>query len=624
MALDGLIGQGYLYGGSSMQSLIAKCKGESLSGVSAYIDQNADTNYDEHYDTTTQKYSFIPYMGTSIVSGLWGGYRSVVAQRFQPNSSTNKLYNCAEKGCCPIPQRYGLGNTSSAPYISSRTQSFTSGYTYTLEWSSPNIILKQGSTTLTTLTNIRCVVIDLVARGGTGGGSYHGNPLTNLGIKYTAGGGGGGAGGAASILVDMSKATKLTFDASSDAALYVKNSSGTTFLTLNRGASGSSGNNKGYGTGGTGGTVSKGTAPTGVSIRWTGQNTNKGGSGGGINGSSGSCGGTGGGYFKSKVTFLSDNWASGKNGGDGGESKSTSAAGGGGCASFLGVGGQGKWLNGSPDSPGLGGGGGGAYATTGGTTTSGAAGGNAGMVIYYESSAVSPYTISEACSNYDSGDGPNPRNGYSNGTPPSPSGGGCVFAGTRIAIDKDNTIDIIEYRNNMQIDYCDPDTLEHSPQQTLTYCFIGDSRRKITLGLEDGKMLSVTANHPILTKDGFKSYLDGHMFPKYKLGELIATVDGYKELTSIQDEPIDPTEVYNLITEKDTMVANGFIVGGELEFATDSISLDRGFEPTDSNEPEEVIDENGDTPDSNNNESPGIMLMSSRALIDPGMSKKAV
>lgn len=579
MALDGLVGQGYLYGGSSMQSLIAKCKGETLSGVSAYIDQNTDTNYDENYDTTTRKYSFIPYMGTSIAGGLWGGYRSVVAQRFQPNSSTNKLYNCAEKGCCPIPQRYGLGNTSSATYISSRTQSFASGSTYTLEWSSPNIILKQGSTTLATLTNIRCVVIDLVAKGGTGGKSYTGTPLSNLGIRYTAGGGGGGAGGAASILVDMSKATKLTFDASSDAALYVKNSSSTTFLTLYKGGDGTNAGTSGPGEGGTGGTVSKGTAPTGVSIRWTGQNTNKGGGGGGYpNGESGSDGGFGGGYFKSKVTFLSDNWASGKNGGDGGAKVSNCVAGGGGCASFLGVGGQGCWNGGTPDSPGLGGGGGGGYGITNetkGTTRAGASGGNAGMVIYYEASAVSPYSISEACSNYDSGDGPYVRNGYTNGTAPSPggSGGGCVFAGTQIALDKDTTIDIVDFVGGTPVDFCNPDTLEHFPQQTLVNVWYTKGICKVTIQLEDGKTLAMTPNHPILTKDGFKSYLYDHMFPRYDLGEYVATVDGYKQITSIQVEPIDETTVYNIITENSLMVANGIIVGGELEYSVEPAAI---------------------------------------------------
>jgi hypothetical protein len=571
--------KGYFYKGTNIVTLAAKCQGESLSGVGTYIDQNTNTPFDFPYDGT---FSYIPYT-TSVLGGLWGAYRADFATSFRGSTTAlDKLYTVAARGCCPIPHRYGLGNNSSA-YIGKVSKSFTAGYTYTLTWNSTNkniTLTSSKSGEATSTISARCVVIDVVGRGGQGG-----TGTTSGAVRYSAGGGGGGCGGAGSFIVDMSKASKITFDNTSSTALYVKNKDGNTFLTLNTGNKG--GNAKGgqlgnYGEGATGGTASSNstyaTTSGGLKVLWTGQNTNHGGHGGGINGTLGqSCGGLGGGYFKSKVTFIGSNWANAVKGGDGGQSVAHCAAGGGGLSSFLGRGGQGDWKGGSPTAAGRGGGGGGGVGRSdesSGTSHAGLAGGPAGIDIYYEGAGANPYTT--ACTNYDSGDGPTASNGANNGVTTPPSTGGCLFAGTEVALDSTTSIDISEFIGGTPIDFCNPDTLEHFPQQTLANLWYAHATRKITIELEDGKTLSMTANHPILTKEGFKSYLYDHMFPKYDLGDFVATIDGYKQIIGIQDEPIEETKVYNIITENSLIVANGIIVGGELEYSIDPALIDGG------------------------------------------------
>jgi hypothetical protein len=151
--------------------------------------------------------------------------------------------------------------------------------------------------------------------------------------------------------------------------------------------------------------------------------------------------------------------------------------------------------------------------------------------------------------------------------------GGCVFAGTQIALDADTSIDIVDFVGGTPIDFCNPDTLEHSPQQTLTRFFYTKATKKVVLTLEDGKTVEVTPNHVVLTEEGFKTYLDNYDYLKYKVGDKLATVDGYKELVSIQEEEVPETTVYNIATENSLMVANGIIIAGELNYNTETIVL---------------------------------------------------
>jgi hypothetical protein len=149
---------------------------------------------------------------------------------------------------------------------------------------------------------------------------------------------------------------------------------------------------------------------------------------------------------------------------------------------------------------------------------------------------------------------------------------GCVFAGTQIALDADTSIDIADFVGGTPIDFCNPDTLEHSTQQTLARCYSQHAAKKVTLTLEDGKTLELTPDHVVLTEEGFKAYLDDYKYPKYAIGEKLATIDGYKQITSIQEEDIEATTVYNIITENSLMTANGIIVASEPELTVDETS----------------------------------------------------
>jgi hypothetical protein len=151
--------------------------------------------------------------------------------------------------------------------------------------------------------------------------------------------------------------------------------------------------------------------------------------------------------------------------------------------------------------------------------------------------------------------------------------GGCVFAGTQIALDADTSIDIADFVGGTPIDFCNPSTLEHTPQQTLTRFVYDKSTDKVVLTLEDDKTLALTPNHVVLTEEGFKAYLDNYDYPKYKVGDKLATVDGYKELVSIQEEVIPETTVYNIATENSLMVANGIIVAGELNYNIETLAF---------------------------------------------------
>lgn len=151
--------------------------------------------------------------------------------------------------------------------------------------------------------------------------------------------------------------------------------------------------------------------------------------------------------------------------------------------------------------------------------------------------------------------------------------GGCVFAGTQIALDENTSVDIVDFVGGTPIDFCNPSTLEHSTQQTLVRFFYTKATEKVTLTLEDDKTIDLTPNHAILTEEGLKVYLEGHTLPKYSIGERVATVDGYKELVNIQEKTVNETTVYNIATENSLMVANGIIVAGELDYNIDVTSI---------------------------------------------------
>jgi intein/homing endonuclease len=157
---------------------------------------------------------------------------------------------------------------------------------------------------------------------------------------------------------------------------------------------------------------------------------------------------------------------------------------------------------------------------------------------------------------------------------------GCVFPGTQIYLTENTSIDIVDFKGGTQIDFCNPSTLEHSQQQTLNRCIYDKATKKITINLEDGKAIALTANHAVLTPEGFKTYcITPENFPLYKIGDKLATVDGYKQIVSIKESIIYETTVYNIITENSLMVANGIIIAGELNVNVDEtrIMSDKDF-----------------------------------------------
>jgi hypothetical protein len=269
--------------------------------------------------------------------------------------------------------------------------------------------------------------------------------------------------------------------------------------------------------------------------------------------------------------------------GAGGASATYVHGGGGGAASFMGNGGGGNTstATGSAAGPGAGGGGGyGRISDSRGTTHAGNSGGSAKAIIYFESETTEQYSTT-AVTNRDSGSGPEiTEPGGSSGGSSGGLSGGCVFPGTKIAITKDRNIDIVNFVSGNPIDFCNPDTLEHFQQQTLANCFYRKANKKITLTLEDGKSIALTANHAVLTPEGFKTFeptING--FPLYTLGDKLATVDGYRKIDSIKNEPINETTVYNIITENSLMVANGIIISGELNMNIENIAVDPSVTP---------------------------------------------
>lgn len=552
---------------TDIAGLTAKNINESLTGVTYIKFKESDYKF-----TDQGNYFFIPY-ATSVLDELWASKPVVYKDSYKTgpdNDNTVKISNAAAWGSAPIPKRTGLSNTDS-PYISTKDYLFDETKAYVLSWNNNKITLSDD----TEITSAPCVIVDLVACGGAGGDGY-------MRMAYKAAGGGGGSGAQVSLFIDMSKAKEITFDKTSD-SLLIKNSSGSTFIYLYNGKNGGDGSYSSVGEGGEGGDIVwvPNAVPNGVKLLWA-----EAGSAGGKGAGGNVCSGSSGESSPETITFLTDDAVQSFSGGTStGYLTDTTTyyswAGGGGGASIFAAGGNGgtKSPSGTATRGGAGNygsGGGGGYILKADENNYGnqsviynrsSLGGDAFARFYFESTYTNAYSDSSDSSGSEGGGGsiPNP---------------GCVFPGTQIFLDKDTCVDIADFKAGTPIDFCNPDTLEHFPQQTLVRFFSKHATRKITLWLEDGKTIALTPDHAVLAKEGFKTYLDNDMFPKYNVGEELATVDGYKKIISIQDEPIDATTVYNIATENSLMVANGIIVAGELNYNTDTMALDEDFEKT--------------------------------------------
>jgi hypothetical protein len=573
----------YKYKENNLASLAAKCQEEQLDSTNVTYINPKNTKYTNFTPGDTAiKYRFIPYNPGKITdasgNNIWAGTKAAFSPHYQSTtiSGFDKLDNVAAWGSAPIPLRLGLGNQMSGQYTDS-VNITTIPSTLTLTWNSSTGITR--SDTNAVLTKASCIIVDVCAGGGNGGSGYYASSTYG---KHS-GGGGGGAGAAASLCIDMSKASKITFTNSSS-TVYVKNSSGTTFLTLNKGGNGGNGSsNYTRGTGGSGGTcVANTTAPTGVKVLWTatgaagrqGGNNNATGDKHPINNSTIYGYGRAGSASPEYIKFIRNDSVDRFAGGTDKTSSATCAAGGGGGGSIFAPGTAGyseMYRSYSRNATrGAGGGGGAGKYNDTSVSQTGGTGGSASMRIFFEKVSDNGYTL--ACS-YISGVDDFPDKDP-NDTDPGWTGGGggitppstCVFPGTQIALNETTTVDIVDYEPRSPLACCHPDTLEYSIQQSPAKLIYRQATQKVTLTLEDGKTIDLTPAHVIATKEGFKDYLDESNYPKYSTADEVATIDGYKKITSIIEETVDPTPVYNIITETNFMVANGIIVAGELDF----------------------------------------------------------
>lgn len=103
--------------------------------------------------------------------------------------------------------------------------------------------------------------------------------------------------------------------------------------------------------------------------------------------------------------------------------------------------------------------------------------------------------------------------------------------------------------------------------------FVHDGFEKVTtlvdVTLANGSVITMTPNHPVLTKDGFRA-VDNDKKPVLKEGQYVKTGDGWTKIKEINIYNCEPTVTYNLgivdydeiidIDTYDTYVAGGMVV----------------------------------------------------------------
>ena len=205
----------YFYKGENLAKLAAKSRNHQLAV--SYVDPKKSKYLNFTPDDTSTKYSFIPYNPGKIKdangNNIWGGTKATFSPAFdsKAESGYDQLTNVAAWGSAPIPARRAFGTSYTNRETSTDARYTTTSFielptTLTLTWNSSTGITR--SDTNTVLTKASCIIIDVCAGGGTGGNGYYGGSGT---FAKHSGGGGGGAGAAASLCIDMSKASKITF-----------------------------------------------------------------------------------------------------------------------------------------------------------------------------------------------------------------------------------------------------------------------------------------------------------------------------------------------------------------------------------------------------------------------------
>lgn len=149
----------------------------------------------------------------------------------------------------------------------------------------------------------------------------------------------------------------------------------------------------------------------------------------------------------------------------------------------------------------------------------------------------------------------------------------CFVAGTQVQYDLlGHTKNIKDFRVGDQIVSYNVNTNKYYLAK-VGNVFVHDGNEKVsTLAdviLEDGSIISMTPNHPVLTTTGFRA-VDNNNKPKLQAGQFVMTNNGWTRIKEINVYNCDPTTTYNLgiidydeIVDNDTYdtyVADGIVV----------------------------------------------------------------
>ena len=146
----------------------------------------------------------------------------------------------------------------------------------------------------------------------------------------------------------------------------------------------------------------------------------------------------------------------------------------------------------------------------------------------------------------------------------------CFVAGTQVQYDLlGNTKNIEDFKVGDQIVSYNVNTNKYYLAK-VGNVFVHDGNEKVsTLAdviLEDGSIITMTPNHPVLTTAGFRA-IDNDNKPKLQAGQFVMTNNGWTRIKEINVYNCDPTTTYNLgIIDYDEIVDNDtydtYVAGG--------------------------------------------------------------
>lgn len=146
----------------------------------------------------------------------------------------------------------------------------------------------------------------------------------------------------------------------------------------------------------------------------------------------------------------------------------------------------------------------------------------------------------------------------------------CFPAGTQVQYDLlGHTKNIEDFKVGDQIASYDVKTNEYYLAK-VGKLFVHDGLDKTNkladVTLEDGSVITMTPNHPVLTTAGFRA-IDSDTKPKLCVGQFVMTADGWTKISKINVYSCKPTTTYNLgLIDYDEIVDNDtydtYVAGG--------------------------------------------------------------